>query len=311
MLFYERSESRVGSRLPQEAIDYGYLWRGVEAETGADFVITPDLSDTHRAILMQSQGKTYVEIARRLDMQIADVADAVHASEDLSKVLYEYLYRGSLAVQRKSGEDVVRSVQDHGLERAIARMYKSVPYGSQRVLLYTGIFTQHNGNVVVDGRETGLSYMAFVMALTSWANRGGVVVHLDGDEFILPWVKLVEKKLNEYQHEDTKGIYSDVYFPPDMPDEDSVLQIPVEVTDWRVTLATIPGIGPDKINAICAHLEEVCQSEPTLTVALQYAMSKDAADSINGWGPKSTASVRRWMGLKDNESLMILVDEEE
>lgn len=309
MLFYDASESRKTSKLPSEVIEHGYLWEGVEAETGADFVITPDLSKTHKVVLM-SQKMTLAQIAKQLDMSMMDVAKAKSASEDLSKVLYEYLYRGAIAVQRKSGNDLVASIKDKRIESSVARLYRAVPHRCQRVLLYTGNIIKRNGNVYVNGKDSGIAYQAFVMALTSWANRGGVLIHLDGDNDILPWIKLVEQKLTEYQHRDTKEIYTEVYFPPEMPDEDDTLQIPIEVTDWRRTLVTIPGIGPDKVSALYERLQQICTKPPTLTVAVQYAMSEDAAETIHGWGPKSTESVRHWFGLADDERLMILVDEE-
>lgn len=301
-LFYDSTESREGSRLPSDVIEYGYRWDGVEAETGGDFIVTPGLSDTHKVAIL-SERFTAVQIAKKIGVTISDVVKMQHDSENMNNLLYEYLYRGALVVQRKSGGDLLSSIQSSRLDESLARMNRAVPYSAQRVLLYTGVFSEHNGKVALDGRVTGMGYMAFAMALTAWSNKGGVTVNLSDDSHILKWVQLVEEKLDEYKHTNSKMIYSTVYYPPDMPDVDDALQMPIEVNDWRKTMVTFPGLGPDRVNSLRDCLVEKYE-KATLWSALQHATSPSAKD-IHGWGPKSIESVRRWLGIPDGWELVL------
>jgi len=278
-LFYDGTESRSGSLLPENVVEYGYRWNRVEAETGGDFVVTPSLSKTHKAILM-SRKMTSAQVAKALAISIPEVIKMQSAEADMDSVLYEYLYLGSIVVQRKSGNDLISSVQGPRLEEALSRMNRAVPYRSQRMLLYTGTFGEKNGYVTLDGKVTGLQYMAFAMALTAWCNRGGTLIHLESDNMILEWVKLLEKQLESYHNVSTKFVYPETYYPSDMPDVYDLLQLPIEVIDWRKTMVTFPGLGPDRVNALKKHLEEQ-YGTATLWNALQVATSK-SAKSIHG-----------------------------
>ena len=301
-LFYDGSESRSGSLLPESVVEYGYRWNRVEAETGGDFVVAPGLSVTHKAILM-SRKMTSVQIAKALGISITEVVKLQSTEDDMDSVLYEYLYLGSVVVQRKSGSDLIASVQGSRLEEALSRMNRAVPYRSQRMLLYTGKFGEKDGYVTLDDRVTGLKYMAFVMALTAWCNRGGTIVHLESDAMILEWIQLLEKQLESYRHTSTKYVYSETYFPSDMPDVYDLLQLPIEVIDWRKTMVTFPGLGPDRVNALRNHLEEE-YGKAILWNALQVATSQ-SAKSISGWGPKSIKNVRAWLGIPDGYELVL------
>jgi len=302
-LFYDASEARSTTNLPQDVIDYGYVWNAIERETGGDFIIAPELCPTHKAILLCGK-LTLAQVAKHMKLSIADVVKMRAEKEDMDSVLFEYLYRGSLVVQRKSGSDLIASIQGPRLEESLSRMNRAVPFRSQRVLLYTGNFTEKDGLVELNGSRTGLSYMAFVMALTAWGNRGGVSVNLQRDEMILKWIKLVEKQLASYEHTSVKDVYPSVYYPPDMPDDLDLLQMPIEVLDWRKTLVTFPGLGPDKANSLKRKLESDFD-RATLWNALQYATTPSTAKELKGWGPKSVESVRRWLEIPDGYELVL------
>ena len=303
-LFYDPTEARSTTNLPQDAIDYGYAWPGIEGETGADFIITPELCLTHKAILMCRKLKLS-DVAKRLDISIADTVKMRAEENDIDSVLYEYLYRGALAVQRKSGSDLVASIQGPRMEESLARMNLAVPYRSQRVLLYTGNFTEKDGLLQLDGKRTGLNYMAYVMAITAWSNRGGVSINLQCDDMILDWIRLTEKQLASYEHESVKDVYPSVHYPPDMPEYDDLLQMPIEVRDWRKTMVTFPGLGPDKLNSLRDRMSADLNNNATLWNALQYATSSTIANDVKGWGPKSVQSTRDWLGIPDNYELVL------
>ena len=302
-LFYDASEGRSTTRMPQDVIDYGYVWNSIERETGGDFIIAPELCITHKVILL-CRKLTVAQVAKSLNLSIADVVKMRSEETDMDSVLFEYLYRGSLVVQRKSGSDLIASIQGPRLEESLARMNKAVPCRSQRVLLYTGSFTEKDGLVELDGKHTGLSYMSFVMALTAWGNRGGVSINLQRDSMILEWIQLVEKQLASYEHKSVKDVYPTVYYPPDMADDYDMLQMPIEVSDWRKTMITFPGLGPDKVNALKRKLETDL-NYATLWNALQYATTPSIAKELKGWGPKSVESVRKWLEIPDGFELVL------
>lgn len=303
-VFYDASESRFGTRLPESVIQYGYRWDRIEQDTGGDFIVVPELSPTHKAILMKKKNMTLAQVSKALDIPIASVIKLQATEADMSSVLLEYLFRGAVVVQRKSGSDLIDSIQGPRLEESLARMNSAIPYRAQRLLLYTGVFSERNGNVVLDGTTTNLNYMAFAMALTAWCNRGGTVVNLASDSLILDWIKLLEKQLEAYKHASTKFVYPEVYYPSDMPDDEDLLQMPIEVKDWRKTFATFPQIGPDRINAL-KKITEDDLGFPTLWNALQYACSFKTMKGVPGWGKKSVENVRRWLGIPDGWELVL------
>jgi len=120
---------------------------------------------------------------------------------------------------------------------------------------------------------------------------------------ILEWIQLLEKQLESYRHTSTKYVYSETYFPSDMPDVYDLLQLPMEVIDWRKTMVTFPGLGPDRVNALRNYLEEQ-YGKAVLWNALQVATSQ-SAKSISGWGPKSIKNVRAWLGIPDGYELVL------
>ena len=299
-MFYDHTEARRGTRLPDDAIEYGYVWNGVESNTGADFIVTGELSKFHQVVLM-SKKITVVEIAKRLGMTVLEVINMRKScgDDEIEGALYDYLYTGAIAVQRKSGGDLISSIQSARLGESLARLNKAVPYRSQRVLLYTGVFSEKNGYVVLDGKTTGLKYMSFAMALTAWCNRGGSIINLASDDMILEWVQLLEKQLLEYRHSDEKHVYSETYYPPDMEDVNDVLQVPVEIVDWRKTMITFPKLGPERINSLLSFCNGLFGDGTTLWNAIQMAVSYNTAEKVHGWGKKSVDTNRRWLGIPD------------
>ena len=83
-LFYDASEARSTTRLPQDVIDYGYVWNRVEEVTGADFVITPEVCITHKVILL-CRKLTVSEVAKRLKISISDVVQMRAVEEDMDE----------------------------------------------------------------------------------------------------------------------------------------------------------------------------------------------------------------------------------
>jgi len=298
-IYYDGSESREGTRLPKDVIEYGRSYPRLEQLTGADFIIFPEYSIADRA---KSQ-KPLPIIANELNVTIPEIVKLRQKSSD--DVLIEYALSGALLVQRKSGMDLLNSLGER-MNGAIAKMIPNTYCNGQRILLYTGVYTEaKNGQLKLNGHTTNYKWWSFQCALDKFQDRGGVTTNLNSDSQILQWIKHREIHLKEYQHKDIKWIFSDVYYPPDLPFETDELQIPRKVSDARLILAQLPGMGPETVNSLWFYVQDVIGlgRVPTLLEVLQYATSYETAKNVKGYGKKRVTLNRRNIGLPDGHYL--------
>jgi len=301
MIYYDASEARIGTKLPQDVIEYGKPYPNLEAITGGDLVIVPELSLADEVRLKE---KTKRQLAEQSGKSVRELLEIGRKSSE--EILIEYLFAGSLVVQRKSGFDLIGSVQER-LDESLARMIVVAPYGCQRILLYTGVFDEKNGNIILNGKQTTHSYWSIQMALSAFGSKGGRVVNLPRDNMILAWCKYMESKLLEYKHKSVKWVMPEVYFPPDMPEIENILQVPVAVRDGRKTLATFPGWGEDKVNLLWTHLQNKFNIKVVSTFfLLMYATNYVTADEVKGIGKKAIDSAREWMGIGEKDYLIYI-----
>lgn len=295
-LYYDVSESRKGSRLPQDVIEYGKSYPGLEEVTGADFVIIPEYSITDR---VKHSDKPLPVTAKEFDLSVPDCAK-MRASSD-ADIIVEYAVSGALLVQRKSGMDLMNSLGER-MNDALSRMWVLGTYSAgQRILLYTGNYSRaSNGQLMLNGNKVNYDYFSFTCALDSFHDRGGVTVNLADDSLMLQWIKYRERKLKEYQHNDTHWIFSNVCYPEDLPRPDDPLQLPRKVSDARLFVASIPGLGVDKVNALWYYVMDIVGQPPNLYQLLQYATSYETAKYVSGWGKKSIENTRAYLGLPEN-----------
>lgn len=252
MLYYDPSESG----LPDSVIAYGNPCCFLEETSGADMLITSATFPCTTTTLLR----------RHLDCN-------------------------AILVQRKSGNDFINSLGSR-LSESIARMVTITSNSNQRILLYTGVFSEENGKLVLNGRVTHASYMSFIKSVDWFHHRGGKSVNLANDDLILQWIMSIEKDLEVIANK----LQTDVYPTHDYPPDEGMFQVPVEVRDWRVTLATFPGIGPEKCNVLFNHLREKYGKPVSLLVALHYVMQNE--NKVHGWGKVARQSVMHWLGIE-------------
>lgn len=301
MIYYDSSEARQGTKLPKDVVSYGQPYPDLERITGGDLVVVPELSIADE---VRRKEKSKKQLSEETGLSVRDLLSLGRVSSE--DILIEYLFSGSVVVQRKSGFDLLGSIQDR-LDESLARMIVCAPYRCQRILLYTGVFDEHNGKLVLNGKKTEHSYWSFQMALTAVGNKGGTCVNLARDDMMLTWLQYMEKKLLSYKHKDVKWVIPTVYFPPDMPEHDDILQIPVAVNDGRKTLATFPLWGPDKINLLWDYLKERFEcDQPSTLFLLMYATSYETAKIVKGIGKKAIESARKWIGIEDDDYLIYI-----
>lgn len=305
MLYYDISENTPQSKLPKIVIDYGLPFEGLERLTGADFVIIPESSNYEKVTALQIAGKSLMEIAKELQINLLDV---VKILEDKPNTIQNWLEVGAILVQRKSGFDFVQSMGSR-LNDAICRMVACSKHQYQRVILVTGIFGNQNGKLTINGNLTQWDYSAYLGAISSIKYKGCCVEFVANDALILEWIKLQETSLLQYKRNEAKFVIPFMYYPPDLPALDDPLQLMLPVEDARLCMIHIPGWGEKKINTLHNYVQEVLQLEPgihpSLLQLLTYATSYEIANHLKGVGKGLIKNARDYVGLKENEHLGI------
>lgn len=294
MLYYDGSEARVRSRLPADVIAYGKPYPELEALTGADFIIVPEISIADQVRLSE---RPLPILAKELELSVPEVVKLKQL--DAQDVLISYSVNGAALVQRKSGMDLLNSLGER-LNDCLARMHIISMLNCQRILLYTGQF-EHKGRALwYNGNITPYRWDSFMGALIKFQDRGGILTNLPADSDILDWIKLKERNLREYQTKAEKSVYATPCYPPDAAAQNGpTFQMPITVRDARLTLNTFPGLGPSKINALWEYVRGVLGYTPALYDLLRYATSPETAKYVGGWGAKIIQNNREWLGLDD------------
>ena len=161
-----------------------------------------------------------------------------------------HLAAGALLVQHKSGADLSASFGTR-LAEAQARMKAAGARHAQCVLLYTGAWwaKEEGGKVMatLNRVDMGFEYSQLAGALARWGMRGGWVYNLPGDNMVPGWAALMLAGLEKVKQEPVKQVWPErerlQEFDPDIP-----LQLLETVTDGRVVLMSIPGVGPTLVN---------------------------------------------------------------
>lgn len=303
MIYYDVSESRETSNLPQSVIDYGKPFPNLEKLTGADFIIIPELGNYEKAIALQEAGKNLMEIAKELELPLPDVISLVN---DPESALHQWLFAGSVLVQRKSGLDFVASMGNR-LNDAIARMVAVSQKQYQRVILVTGIFDKRSDLLTLNGNKTEWTWSSFQGAISAIKYKGALVEFVPTDNDILEWVKLQESQLLKYKRENIQWIVPTVYYPPDLPELDDPLQIMIPVQDARLSMVSIPGWGIGKVNSLYNYVKQCLgvPRHPTLLELLIYATALETANHCKGIGKCLIGNAREYVGLADGEYLFI------
>ena len=303
MIYYEPNEALEQSKLPQTVIERGVEMPGLEESTGADLLIVPEDSDYEKAVIMQSNGKSLMDISKSLDIKLPDLINLINSPLDYA--IPQWLFAGAILVQRKSGYDFVQSMGAR-LNDSIAKMCGAAPSFHQRVILVTGVFSKQGDMLVLDGKITNWKYNSFSGAKSSIWKKGAVVEFEANDDCILDWIRTQEKQLLSYKHEDTKWIVSPVYFPPDLPSLDDPLQLVRPVTDGRLSIINIPGWGVEKVNALWEYVKK-CLNKNTVSLfeMLSYATADSTAKHLKGVGGKLIENARNYVGLQKGEYLCV------
>jgi hypothetical protein len=338
MIYHAISEANPQSKLPDNVIEYGKKFDALEEHTGADFVIVPEKSNYEKVQELLEQGLNYSQIVDKMKLSISDAVElakydselrltvtakkksysdiakeksltlaqvASLANRNMDSVLFEWLYAGAVLVQRKSGYDFLQSIGPR-VNDSIAKMVDVTQNYWQRIILITGIFSEKDDFVELDGRKTNWTWVSYLGCLNRIWQRGALTFFLPRDDLILQWIQSTEQQFLDCKRDGKKWVVSPVYYPPDKPDLNDPLQLLQPVRDARLSLVNVPGWGTTKINTLHAHVKKslnLLHREPNLFELLQYATSEETAQYCKGIGSTLIANAREYVGLQENEYL--------
>ena len=234
--------------LPRELMDVSFYLDGLEAETGADFVITPSKIPVTLNTLKIHLGK-------------------------------------GISVQRKDVGDLVSSIQDRDsrLWRQLIRLKSICAYP---LLLIIGDLKAKNGinkdgepefYAVVDGRETQMTYFAVMGAIASWQEHGGYVEWISRDTLLPRWCQW---KYNRLAANAKLGGWR-----PTLIARQPIKPLEL-LSSVETTLLTFPGVGAERAKAIYEFTSQYIPS-PNITDCVRVVrehkiegVGKDTKDKI-------------------------------
>lgn len=208
-------------------------------------------------------------------------------------LMRRHIEQGAILVQRKSGLDLTASIGER-MGHSLTRMRAMGARQSQCLLLFIGVLTcNREDKAVVDGRDTFASFWSVQGAISKWHDRGGVFESLSRASLMADWCRMKLRHLKEYAEEPIHQVWP---AKPDLTSTDNPLQLPQAINDGRVTLATLPGLGPARVQAIWDYL----QPDTTLATALCLLSNPEShIKDIDGIGPKTIQNVRQYLGLDE------------
>lgn len=255
-------------------------------------------------------------------------------------LILNHVKAGALLVQRKSGEDLVRSIGER-VNVSLTKMRSVGAHQYQCVLLSTGYFAPSfgdsetwvgklqstgKGKPYITWHKVKWPYAALDSEIRHFTMRGGVYIPLTCDEHIPGWVLQAEKDLIAFST-DAQRIKefwpSADSYPPDAPLDDDPLQEPRKVEDGRIVLAQIHGIGPAIANATWDAIRawrkgnnpqgDPASWEPDLATALVLLSSERDSKTVKipGFASGKRRSVREQLRIPAGMDLALIVTDEE
>lgn len=163
MIYYDPTEARDTSLLPQEIQVAGKPLQGLETLTGADLLLT------------------------RNQLEFNNIS--LHAPQPIANA-FTAACRNGILIQRKSGLDLLSS-----LNKLNNIQLKMSQFGGEYWLVATGFVAERGGVVVLDKRVTKWRYSTLMAKLATWQRRGGYLYLLPDDDYLVNFVATAEKWL--------------------------------------------------------------------------------------------------------------------
>lgn len=254
MIYIDDTEARARTRLPEDVQARAIVLNGLEDTTGADILLC-DVQDIRDLETLPAQAK-------------------------LRRACAE-----GILVQRKTYRDICSSIptlKDH--------LCKMLLWSSDCWLLITGQMVRIGDTIAVfkemihDDKksratilyeQTQWKYSPLLAAIDKWQRRGGYVAWLADNDSIGAWLDVAWHVKENLE-----------------PEEHIVHRVPQQMlfaSDWRDTLATLPGIGEKRAREWA--LETLAQTLCELTTADES---------------KTRENIRRYFGLQDGFDIRVV-----
>jgi len=264
-IYYDPTEARSTSRLPDSVITAGVALPGLEQYTGADLLISP---------------------------LTAPVLTSVTDSTPSQMMLRKHTEVG-LLVQRKSGMDALASIPDYS--NILVKMLpwcETVPPW----LVIIGEYKQGKDDcIIIEGRQMQWRYNALHGALENWQIHGGGISWLARDSQLGAWVARWNDKVVAL------AAQPELVLSPRKPSQ--VLVAAPEERAWVITLATFPDIGLELANRIAAYCGTLADSLTFLSNPAHLKLKKGNTGFPKGVGKSHFVAAHRWLGLKNNDDV--------
>lgn len=225
-------------------------------------------------------------------------------------LLPQHMDAGAVLVQIKRGADFTSSIGER-MNTSIARMRSVCWRSSQCVLLFVGTISRTaDGETLMNDKPMRVignnvdPYRIVMGAISAWNMRGGTFEQVRDLDWFKVWVEMKHKQVKQIAGgELVKMVYEE---PPQMtlPKPDDPLQIPLVVDDWRNTLATFPGIGEKKVEALQTRMVEH-DIVPSLIGVLQLLTDRERICSVPGFGEGLHQKALDWLGMDSNMKLKV------
>lgn len=287
-VYYDPTEARKRSRLPQAIIQQGRELTGLEAITGADLLLSlrsfpgdalTELLKNSRTVKpavgqvthLAWRGMQPVAIAKALEVKLPFV---------LQVLKFRDTCQLGLLVQRKTGRDLASSVP-----RLSEILLKMLDWTDRPWLLFIGqLLCNRRGIAIIDKQNTGFSHAALQGALEKWQLRGGYVTFLSRDGRIAAWVSRQLANLRQGKRDDDKVIAR------------KPRQRMINASSgrgWMTTLMTLRHIDATMAKRVADHYGNLAACIEALT-DLDIPLMKDRPKGI---GMTTVIDNRRWFGL--------------
>ncbi len=185
-----------------------------------------------------------------------------------------------LAIERKTADDLLNSVRSGRLWLQLAGIRQQTRWA---YLVVTGtLLPGPGGHAITDRGETGWLWTSVQGILLKAQELGCMVIHLANDtDFEQAVIALAERDHGE-----------------ECPIEP--VRTPRFFSDAEALLAALPGIGLEKAQALLAYAG-------TAGWALNWLTDQESTDRVEGIGPRTRENIRAALGLRDDESLCVIV----
>ena len=297
MIYFDPTESRRGTRLPESIIDQGHDLPGLESATAADILLTTEPISRSLTILSDiDQDKLRFITAHFHEYPepiLPNVASAVQLSLP-AVITARHLFiavQNGLLVQRKTGSDLLSLIPNYS--RILMKM---LVWSNRPWLLFIGTLKSKDDFAVIDRRKSKFHYNSVIGCLEAWqegfqGHGGGFYTQLDNDDLIASWLS---RRLDKLRSPNKAHL---------VPARAALRPVLGEKRSWVQTLATFPGIGPEKAKALADHWG-------TLAGCLEY-LSDDALwkqEKVPGVSKGTVAQARIHLGFKEDKSLRMIVE---